>query len=48
MSWKEPVVGHAQRAEELIAQLAPFYFGPGDEGAEAGDEGGGEAKKSAD
>lgn len=26
ISWKEPVVGHARRAEELIAQLAPFYF----------------------
>jgi hypothetical protein len=26
MSWAEPVSGHAQRAEELIAQLAPFYF----------------------
>ena len=25
MSWKEPSVGHARRAEELIAQLAPFY-----------------------
>ncbi len=33
MSWNEPVVGHARRAGELIAQLAPFYFDAGDEGA---------------
>lgn len=26
MSWKEPVVGLARRAEELIAQIAPFYL----------------------
>jgi hypothetical protein len=26
MSWAEPVSGHARRAEELIAQLAPFFF----------------------
>ncbi len=25
MSWKEPVLGLAQRAEELIDQLRPFY-----------------------
>lgn len=25
MSWTEPAVGHARRAEELIAQIAPFY-----------------------
>jgi hypothetical protein len=30
MSWKEPVLGHAQRAEELIAQIAPFYFETGE------------------
>lgn len=26
ISWKEPVVGHARRAQELVTQLAPFYF----------------------
>jgi hypothetical protein len=35
MSWKEPVVGHARRAEELIGQIAPFYF---DAGAAVGAE----------
>lgn len=33
MSWNEPVVGHARRAGELIAELAPFYFDAADEGA---------------
>ena len=28
MRWQEPVVGHANRAEALIAQLGPFYFEP--------------------
>jgi hypothetical protein len=27
MGWAEPAVGHARRAEELIAQIAPFYAG---------------------
>lgn len=41
MSWKEPVVGLARRAEELIAQIAPFYAGAPAEGgaAEAPKEG---------
>lgn len=39
MSWKEPVVGHAKRAEELIAQIAPFYAGA------ASDEDGAEGEK---
>ena len=25
MGWVEPAVGHARRADELIAQIAPFY-----------------------
>lgn len=42
MSWKEPVLGHAQRAEELIGQIAPFYFETGEAvGAEEEGKGGG-------
>jgi hypothetical protein len=37
MSWMEPVVGHARRAEELIAQIAPFYFDAGSESEGAGE-----------
>jgi hypothetical protein len=48
MSWKEPVVGHAQRAEALIAQLAPFYFDAGDAGAGAGEGGAAAGAKGAD
>jgi hypothetical protein len=43
MAWQEPAVGHARRAEELIAQIAPFYAGAEAEdksGAEAGGAGG--------
>lgn len=29
ISWKEPVAGHATRANELVTQLAPFYFNAG-------------------
>ena len=29
ISWKEPVAGHASRANELVTQLAPFYFDTG-------------------
>jgi hypothetical protein len=29
ISWKEPVAGHARRAQELLTQLAPFYFDAG-------------------
>jgi hypothetical protein len=40
MGWQEPAVGHARRAEELIAQLAPFYVGAeAADAAEAGAEG---------
>lgn len=29
ISWKEPVSTHASRANELVTQLAPFYFDAG-------------------
>jgi hypothetical protein len=48
MSWKEPVVGHAQRAEALVAQLAPFYFDAGSEGAGGGTGGAAAEAESAD
>ncbi len=28
MSWMQPVLGHAERAEQIIAQIAPFYAEP--------------------
>jgi hypothetical protein len=27
MGWVDPAAGHARRADELIAQIAPFYLG---------------------
>jgi len=42
MGWAEPAVGHARRAEELIAQLAPFYVGA--EAADAAEAQGAGAK----
>jgi hypothetical protein len=37
MAWREPVVGHARRAEELIAELAPFYVDRGGDAASDAD-----------
>ena len=42
ISLKEPSLGHARRAEELIAQLKPFYFDAGtspDDASEGATEG---------
>jgi hypothetical protein len=37
ISWKEPVAGHARRAQALVTQLAPFFFdAASDPGASGG------------